>query len=161
MANSGARRLAISGMLSALVLLFTYLVKLPVPATGGYIHLGDGVIFLAAWLLGPSAALVAGVGSALADVLGGYFVYALPTFVIKAAMGALAGHLLRRGRPLRNALAFAVAEGIMVAGYFLLEWALYGGAAAVAAAGPNLLQGLSGIVMGLILTRFARHARFI
>ncbi|MDR0929345.1 MAG: ECF transporter S component [Oscillospiraceae bacterium] len=157
MTNAKVRRLALSGMLSALVLLFTYLVKLPVPATGGYIHLGDGVIFLAAWLLGPSAALIAGVGSALADVLGGYFIYALPTFVIKAAMGALAGHLLRRGKPLRNALVFALAEGVMIAGYFLLEWALYGGAAALAAAGGNLLQGLSGIALGLLLTRFARH----
>jgi uncharacterized membrane protein len=157
MTNAKVRRLALSGMLSALVLLFTYLIKLPVPATGGYIHLGDGVIFLAAWLLGSSAALIAGVGSALADVLGGYFIYALPTFVIKAAMGALAGHLLRRGKPLRNALAFAAAEGVMIIGYFLLEWALYGGAAALAAAGSNLLQGLSGIALGLLLTRFARH----
>ena len=115
------RRLALGGVLSALVLLMTYLIKLPVPATGGYVHPGDGVIFLAAILLGPYAALIGAVGSALADLLGGYFVYILPTFLIKGAMGAVAGLMARRKTPLRNALVFTLCEGIMVLGYFLFE----------------------------------------
>lgn len=80
-----------SGLMAALVVLFTYFIKIPVPATGGYVHPGDGAIFYAALLCGPYAALIGGLGSMLADLLGGYFVYAAPTFVIKAAMGGIAG----------------------------------------------------------------------
>lgn len=151
MKDQSVKRLALGGLLAALVLLMTYLIKLPVPATGGYVHLGDGIIFLAALLLGPYAALIGGVGSALADLLGGYFVYILPTFVIKALMGLLAGRYARRGKPGRNALVFALAGCVMVVGYFLFEGVLYGWTAALAAVGPNLLQAAAGVVMGLLL----------
>lgn len=151
MKDQHVRKLALGGVLSALVLLLTYLVKVPVPATGGYVHLGDGVIFLAAALLGPYAALIGGVGSALADLLGGYFIYIAPTFLIKAAMGGLAGVLVRKKAPVRNALVFALAECIMVAGYFVFEGLLYGWPAAVAALGPNALQGLAGVILGSVL----------
>lgn len=147
-----AQRLAVSGVLAALVWLFTYLIKIPSPATGGYIHLGDGLIFLAAYIIGPYAALVGGIGSALADVLGGYFVYAAPTFCIKAAMGWVAGKWLKKNAPLRNALIFAAAEGIMVAGYFVFEGVFFGWAAALTAVGLNALQGVAGVVVGLALT---------
>ncbi|NLB91052.1 MAG: ECF transporter S component, partial [Clostridiales bacterium] len=71
MENQKIKKLTLGGALSALVLLFTYIFKIPVPATGGYVHLGDGIIFLAAALLGPYAAFIGGIGSALADLMGG------------------------------------------------------------------------------------------
>lgn len=74
--------LALSGMMAALVFVATYFFKLPVSITQGYIHLGDGFILLGASLwVGQRAA--AAIGSALADLLGGYTLYILPTFVIK------------------------------------------------------------------------------
>ncbi len=151
MKDTNIRRLALGGVLAALVMLLTFLIKVPVPATGGYVHLGDGVIFLAAALLGPYAALIGGVGSALSDLLGGYMVYILPTFLIKAAMGAVAGVLVRRGAPVRNAAVFVLAEMIMVLGYLLFEGFVFGWAAALAAVGPNALQGLAGVVLGSVL----------
>lgn len=160
MKDQQIRRLTLGGVLAALVLLLTLLVKLPVPATGGYVHLGDGVIFLAAMLLGPYAALIGGIGSALADLLGGYFIYIAPTFLIKGAMGGIAGLLVRERAPLRNALVFALCETIMVLGYFLFEGALYGWAAAFAAVGPNALQGVAGVVVGLALCAVPRR-RFL
>ncbi len=152
MQDKQVRKLALGGVLSALIVLLTYLIKIPVPATGGYVHLGDGAIFLAAALLGPYAALIGGVASALSDMLGGYFVYIAPTFIIKAAMGGIAGLLFRRGAPLRNALAFTAGACVMVVGYFLFEGVLYGWAAALAAVGPNLLQGAAGVVFGFALS---------
>lgn len=152
MKDRQVRRLAMGGILAALVLLLTYMIKFPVPATGGYVHPGDGAIFLAAMLLGPYAALIGGVGSALADLLGGYFIYIPITFVIKGAMGGIAGTLARQGKPLRNALAFTLAECIMVAGYFVFEGFLYGWPAALAAVGPNAVQGIAGIVLGMAFT---------
>ena len=157
MNDARIRRLALGGVLAALVLLATYSIKIPVPATGGYVHPGDAAILLSAVWLGPYAALIGGVGSALADLLGGYFVYIAPTFLIKAAMGGLAGLLSQRGKHLRNALVFALCEGVMVAGYFVFEGFLYGFAAALSAVGPNLLQGVAGVGIGLLLTALPRR----
>lgn len=152
MKDKQIRRLSLGGILAALILMLTFFIKLPIPATGGYVHPGDGAIFLAAVLLGPYAALIGGVGSALADLLGGYFIYTIPTFLIKGAMGGIAGLLARKNAPIRNALVFALAECVMVAGYFLFEGALYGWAAALAAVGPNVLQGVAGVLIGTALT---------
>lgn len=76
----------------ALVFVTTFSVKIPVPFTQGYIHAGDSMIFIAAILLGwKYGALAGGVGSALADALGGYANWILPTLLIKTLMGALVG----------------------------------------------------------------------
>ena len=86
MNDKQVKRLAMGGVMAALVFVMTYLPKVPVPVTGGYVHLGDGMVFLAAMLLGPVGVAAAAVGSALSDLVGGYMTYLLPTFVIKGAM---------------------------------------------------------------------------
>ncbi len=156
MKNTNTRKLALGGMLTAMVLLLTSLIKVPVPATGGYVHLGDGVIFLAALLLGPYAGLIGAIGSALADLIGGYFIYTFPTFVIKGTMGFLSGKLLRKNSLARNLLVFVFAEIIMVAGYFLFEGFLYGWPIALVAVVPNMIQGLFGIIIGALVTPLTR-----
>lgn len=77
----------------ALIFVLTFAIKVPVPFTRGYIHLGDSMIFIAAILFGwRVGALAGGLGSALADVVGGYAFWAIPTFIIKGIMGgALVG----------------------------------------------------------------------
>jgi uncharacterized membrane protein len=86
------RKLAYTGLMTALVLISTWAIKIPVPFTDGYIHLGDSMIFIAAILLGwKYGAFAAGVGSALADIIGGYAHWAIPTLIIKALMGAIVG----------------------------------------------------------------------
>ena len=70
-------------------------IRVPSP-TGGYMNLGDTVVLLGAFLLGPwYGALAGGIGSAMADALAGYMVYAPATLVIKAVMAILAGLLYR------------------------------------------------------------------
>ncbi len=74
-----------TGLMTALVLIATLFFKIPVPFTNGYVHLGDSMIFVAAIILGwKGGAFAAGVGSAFADILGGYTHWALPTLIIKA-----------------------------------------------------------------------------
>ena len=155
------KNLAISGLLAALVLLATYVIKLPVPITNGYVHLGDGFIFMAALLTGPVGALVAGVGSMLADLIGGYFVYVVPTFLIKAAMGYIAGRfaVCDKKNLMKNLLVFLCAEAVMVLGYFLFEGVLYGFATALGAVFPNIIQGVFGVVVGLLRTPVAQQLK--
>lgn len=77
----------VTALFAALICLATMLVQIPIPATGGYANLGDGVILIAAFLIQPwSAVVAAGVGSALADVLSGYVAFVPGTLVIKAGL---------------------------------------------------------------------------
>ena len=152
MKTVNVKNLALGGMFSAMILVMTIGLHLPVPATGGYVHLGDGFIFLTAAVLGPYAAVAAGIGSALADLLGGYFIYIPATFVIKAAMGWIAGRFLSKRSRVQKIAVFTIAELIMVLGYFAFEWGLYGIAAALGAVLPNLMQGAFGVILGMALT---------
>lgn len=127
-----------------------YFPKIPVPVTGGYVHLGDGAIFLSVLLLGPLGIPAAAVGSMLSDLIGGYMVYVLPTFLIKGLVALVAWKLCRKDQPLLALLSFLLAEAVMVLGYFLLEWALYGVASAAAAIGPNVVQGIAGVLIGML-----------
>ena len=152
MNDKQVRRLAMGGVMAALVFVMTYLPKIPVPVTGGYVHLGDGMIFLAAMLLGPMGVAASAVGSALSDLVGGYMTYLIPTFVIKGLVAFIAWKLYKPGNWLRTALAFILAELAMVAGYFAFEAVLYGVPAALGAVGPNLIQGAAGVAVGLLCT---------
>lgn len=147
-----AKQIAKGGMFAALVFLCTYLIKLPIPGGEGYIHLGDGMIFFSALYMGPLTPWVAGLGSALSDLMAGYSLYALPTFIIKALMGLMAYKLTKPGATVRNGLVFLGAEALMVLDYGLLEWVLYGFPAAVASIPFNLIQGAAGIAIGMAIS---------
>lgn len=150
MKNLSVKKLCLAGVMAALVFVMTYLPKVPVIVTGGYVHLGDGAIFLATLLLGPLGISAAAIGSGLSDLLGGYMVYVLPTMVIKALVALVAWKVWKEGSWLRAVIAFAAAEAVMVLGYFAFEAVMYGVAAAWAAVGPNCIQGIAGVVIGLV-----------
>ena len=82
----------------ALVFLATWLLKVP-NGIQGYFNLGDGFLLLFASVLNPFLAfMVGGVGSALADITGGYGMYALFTLLIKGMEAVLVSWLVCRGR---------------------------------------------------------------
>lgn len=150
MKSLSVKQLTMAGVLAALVFVLTYLPKVPVPVTGGYIHLGDGAIFLSVLLLGPLGIPAAAIGSGLSDLIGGYMVYVLPTIVIKGLVAFIAWKLYRRGSWLSAIVAFVVAEAAMVLGYFAFETAMYGLAASAAAILPNVIQGVGGVALGAV-----------
>ena len=91
--NSHIRRLTLTGVFVALTAVATLIIRIPT-ITKGYINLGDTVVNLAGWVLGPfNGAAAAGLGSALADLISGYTVYVPATFIIKALMAAAAFQL--------------------------------------------------------------------
>lgn len=150
MKNLSVKKMTMAGVMAALVFVMTYVPKVPVPITGGYVHLGDGAIFLATLLLGPLGIPAAAIGSGLSDVLGGYMVYAIPTILIKGVVALVAWKLWKEGSWLWAALAFVLAEIAMVAGYFAFEAVMFGTAAAWGAVGPNCIQGIAGVALGLV-----------
>lgn len=85
-------KLIMTGLMTAMITVGTMAIMIPIPFTGGYIHAGDSMIFLAVLILGwRYGAFSAGVGSAFADILGGYANWAPFTLVIKALMAVLMG----------------------------------------------------------------------
>ncbi|MCC8150555.1 MAG: ECF transporter S component [Lachnospiraceae bacterium] len=152
------RKLVMSALFAALACVATMSIRIPIPGTQGYIHPGDAVVILCGIFLDPACAfLAAGIGSAMADALGGYFIYVPITFVIKGLV-ALCGSLLFRSRisksvkPGRKVFLCGIIDIAFVAfGYCLCESFLYGFAVALASVPANLVQGVSGLVISCVL----------
>ena len=152
MKQSKLRTLVFSAAVAALVAVATLFLHVPIPMEAGYCNLGDGVILASGALLGPWAAAAAALGSALADLLLGYMAYAPVTAVIKGAMGLMAGTLYLRAKKAWLRIGWmALAEILMVGGYFLFECALYGAGAAAGSLPGNLFQGAAGLLVGAAL----------
>lgn len=159
MVKGTVEKMAKAAMFAAIACVATLVIQIPSPLKG-YMNLGDCAVLLAGWLLPmPYGALAAGVGSMLADVFTGYFLYAPITFLLKGLMAFAAGRsypaLSKRIPPLASRLiAGVLAEGIMVLGYFAFESLLYGASPAALNIPLNLLQGALGVALSMVLIRF-------
>jgi len=148
-----------ASMLAALTCIATMVIKVPTVGTNGYVNIGDSIVLLSAWLLGnPYGAIAAGLGSGLADLLSGYPTYVPGTIVIKFAMafvGFIIYNALNRAgvnKLVSYIVSGIAAELIMVFGYFLYESTLLGyGIGAAASIPSNLVQGITCLVLGVLL----------
>ena len=158
------QKIVLTALMAALTYAATVVIRIPTP-TGGYVNLGDAVVLLSAFLLGPVAGMLAGgIGSALSDLMAGYMAWVPATLVIKGAMGLVAGLLYRKlaHNKVGIILAAIPAECIMVLGYFVFEIMLLGSVGG-AAAGiiPNVFQAVAGIVAGTLLTMALQRNSYV
>ena len=150
------KKLVLGGLFAAVIFLLTFLIHVPIPGGGGYIHPGDAAIYLGAFLLGPLyGALAAGVGSMLSDLAAGYVIYAPVTFIIKALMALIVALWVRRLPDTTSAKALLlplfIAAAWMVAGYFIFEIPTLGFGKALVGLPFNLLQGAVGVLIAIPL----------
>jgi uncharacterized membrane protein len=95
--NLNVEKLILTGLMTALITVTTIVIPIPIPFTNGYVHPGDSMVFMAVLLLGRKhGALAAGFGSAFADVVLGFFIWAPFTFVIKSVMAFIVGLVIER-----------------------------------------------------------------
>ncbi len=157
--KTNTQKIVMSALFAALCCVATMVVKIPSPLNG-YINLGDCIVLLSGWLLSPGYGFAAaGIGSALADLLSGYASYAPATFVIKGLMAMLAYFcckllMKKSGNAVSRILSGALAEVFMVLGYFVFEGFLYGFVPSMVNIPANAVQGIAGLVIGLILVKF-------
>ncbi len=146
-----------AALIAALACVATMIIKIPSPLNG-YVNLGDAVVLVAGWMLSPAYGfLAAGIGSALADLFSGYAVYAPATFVIKGLMALIAYFIARTFRNKQRKLPSKIVSGVaaeifMILGYFVFEGFLYGFVPSAVNIPANAVQGVAGIVMGILLT---------
>lgn len=155
-----ARRVSITAISIAIVTVMVRFVVIPVPATGGFWHMGViGEAFLAL-AFGPIIGMVsAGVGAALADLSLGYAQFAPLTLLAHGATGLIIG-LLAWKKGLVGALAGLLVGGTaQVAIYFVGEATIYGAGMAGAASEVmgNVVQVSLGF-FGLVLFGVVKYA---
>ncbi len=162
MSHSKIQGLCFTALFSAIICVFTF-IAVPLPI--GYFNLGDVAILLSACTLSPlSAAAASALGSALADILTGYVLYAPATAVIKGCVAIVCTLLVRARIHKSHSLPvfagmFLVSETLMVAGYFLYEYFPLGyGGGALSSVPANILQAvccslLAAIVANVIINK--------
>ena len=145
--------------LGVLVCLVTLFIRVPLPSRG-YFNVGDVAVVFAGLTLGRAlgkgvpgflwAAAVAGLGSATADILSGFAVFAPLTFAAKGLEGGLAAIAARFEGPGRW-IWVALGGGAMVVSYFIGEALLpsIGVQGALAEIIPNLIQATGGTGLGI------------
>jgi uncharacterized membrane protein len=157
------KRLVYIALMTALITVGTMVIQIPTPYTKGYVNIGDSFIFLSASILGPFAGFISGgVGSALADLLSGYVVWAPWTFVIKGLEGLIAALLWRRKSTkyfIRIAV-FILAAIWMVLGYYIGGAVMYGFKAALADVPGNIIQGIGSVIIGSILVESLSRIKY-
>lgn len=156
-------RIILTGLMMAMIVVATILIIIPVPFGNGYIHLGDTMIFLSVLILGwKYGAVAAGVGSALADILVGYAIWAPWTLFVKGIMAAVMGLFIMKAmkKPGRSVLGVPVFQLIgmilagceMVVGYYIAEGVIYGNFISAALGIPwNIVQFGVGAVLAALL----------
>ena len=156
--KSNTKKIVMAALMAALACVATMIIKIPSPLKG-YLNLGDCVVLTAGWMLSPIYGfLAAGLGSALADLFSGYVVYAPVTFLIKGCMALITyfGFRLLHKRisdlPSRI-ISGTAAEILMILGYFVSEGIMYGFGPSVVNIPANGVQGIAGLIIGIILTK--------
>ena len=139
MKKNHTKLMCISGIFAALVFVIT--AYLHIPTYNGYVHCGDGLIFLAACILPmPYSIVVGALGAILADLLTGFAIWAPGSMLIKGALAALFSYKAKKILTTKNLIMLLPAALISVAGYYLYEALITG----------NFVSPLAGIPASII-----------
>ena len=159
------KRITKIAMMAAIIFVCTYTFKIPIAITGGYTHLGDCAIFVGVMILGrKDGTVAAAVGAALSDLLGGFLIWVIPTFVIKGIMAFVMGTVVEKILPEKkgNWLIGAILGGIcQIIGYQLVKIVLISPAAALATIPTITTQTVAGIIIAAVVITVLQSSRVL
>ncbi len=143
--------ISLGALFSALIAVFTaYICHIPIGVNGGYVHLGDTFIYIAASFLPlPYAVVAAAVGAGLADLLTAP-VWFLASVIIKTLVCLLFTN--KKIICKRNILACVLGVFITVIGYAVAEYIIFGSLAGIlySVIGNVIQSTASGVLFILI-----------
>lgn len=149
--------IAYTALLTAFVVATNFIPAIATPV--GRIYWVDGVVLLAAFLMDPVAAFIAGgVGSLLYDVFQSPSMM-LPSLLIHGLQGAVVSALLHLAPPrrlgkwewIKAIICSLVGAVIVVTGYFIYRVVTRGTPVAVASIPRNIVQEIIGISIAMVL----------
>lgn len=163
------KEICLTALFTALVFVMTFVPKIPIPL--GYAHLGNAAVFLGVILIGRRNGAIAGsIGSALADLIGGFAIWIVPTLIIKYVMAMIFAYIGAVGvRTQKNSFSItprSIAGLVlaclwMTASYTLAGAFLYDSLAAGLASTPGLaMEGLLNAAVFLLLVKPLQKIRF-
>lgn len=151
--------LSLAAIFAALIFLAT-MIHIGIGANGGYIHVGDTLVYLcAAFLPAPYAVSAAAIGGALADTASGAVLWVLPTVLIKAFTALCFTSEKTTVLCVRNYIACLIGAVLCCGGYYIAEVIIYncGFIVPLASVPMNLIQsGASAVLfisVGVIFDR--------
>lgn len=156
-------KIVMTALMMCLITVATMLIRVPIPFTQGYVHLGDAMIFLSVLLLGwKYGTIAAAVGSMLGDIIGGFAMWAPWTLCIKGGMAIIMGLLAASavksvwvkvaGIDVKMILGMVFGGLFMTLGYYVAEGIMYGNFVSAALGIPwNIGQFVVGMVIAVIL----------
>ena len=138
--------ITLTGLMAALIFIGTFFFKIPSPF--GYNHFGDGfTVFMLGYKKGAFAGAI---GAGLADLIGGYTVWVLPTIVIKSMWALIIGlFMVKLGKNNKIMPYVGVGVGAIfhICAYTLVRIFVYGISAALVALPGLIFQTVSGVVI--------------
>ncbi|WP_195989365.1 ECF transporter S component [Clostridium sp. D53t1_180928_C8] len=150
-------------MMAALVFVATYSLKLP--SLHGYTHLGDCMIFIAVLLLGVKKGAIAGaIGAAIADLVGGYIIWIVPTFCIKFVMAIIMGVFIEKlliNSKFNWIIGACIGGLFQITAYTIVKVPLFGIAYAVTGIYGLTLQTISGVSISILVIAILSKANVI
>ncbi|MCR8745103.1 ECF transporter S component [Romboutsia lituseburensis] len=152
------RDLVETALLIALVFIATRFIniRLPIASSGGLVHLGNTMLFIAAIVFGKKKGAIAGAfGMGLFDLLSEWAIWAPFTFVVRGIMGYIIGQVAwsngKNGNNVVTNIIAIILSGVwMIFGYYITEIILYGNHIKALASIPgNVTQIIIGIIIGI------------
>ncbi|MBO5136005.1 MAG: ECF transporter S component [Clostridia bacterium] len=144
------KRITKISIFMAMSIALTFFPKILTPT--GYIHLGDSIIILSAFFLGPvDAMLVGGIGHAMADIISVYAIYAIPTLLIKGLFGYAIGKIKNKY------ISMPLGILIVITGYFIFESIYFSIEAGLFSILTSFVQVLSSVIVSLVVYRFTKN----
>lgn len=158
MNSKKVQTICLTGLMAALITVFTAFVKIPTGINTGYIHLGDSMVYLAGCIIaGPWGILASAVGGGLADILAGAPQWALASLIIKA-VNCIPFIIATKASKKNNKIItpitaiLTVASGCWtVAGYLVAEGIMYSFPTAVASIPFNAVQAVGSAIVFILV----------
>ena len=150
-------KITYTAIFTAIIMLCTMLIKFSTGLGEGYIHFGDCFIYLSACVLPfPYCLVASAIGGALADILGGYAVWAIPTAIIKILIVLPFMLMCRKNKThkiltVKTAFVTVISGLISILGYFVAECVLYSVESATLSIIGNTIQAVSSGIMFIII----------
>ena len=145
--------LVTSALLAAIICLATgYILHIPT-ANGGYVHIGDAIIYLSAAVLSlPYAIACSAFCSFLSDLTTGAFIWVIPTMIIKPILVLCFSSKSDKIITIRNVIASFLAGIIGIVLYMFAEGLLFGNmAVAFTLTAAGVIQPIGSFIVFIIL----------